>query len=111
MLRITLIILSLLIVIQTAFNGQVTIGLCYYLLFINIVTFFVYAFDKSAARKSHWRVKELTLHILSLVGGWWGALIAQQFLRHKSIKRSFLVVFALTLLLNISTLFIYKGSL
>ncbi|MCP5079040.1 MAG: DUF1294 domain-containing protein, partial [Psychromonas sp.] len=87
------------------------IWLCYYLLFINIVTFFVYAFDKSEARKGNWRVKELTLHLLSLVGGWWGALIAQQFLRHKSIKRSFLVVFALTLLLNISTLFIYKGSL
>ncbi|MCP5077209.1 MAG: DUF1294 domain-containing protein, partial [Psychromonas sp.] len=60
MLRITLIILSLLIVIQTIINGQITIWLCYYLLFINIVTFFVYAFDKSEARKGNWRVKELT---------------------------------------------------
>ena len=68
----------------------------------SILTFFVYASDKSAARKGAWRTKESTLHLLSLAGGWPGALIAQQKLRHKSHKRSFRFVFWFTVLLNCS---------
>jgi heme/copper-type cytochrome/quinol oxidase subunit 3 len=37
---------------------------------------------------------------LSLVGGWPGALVAQQKLRHKSQKQSFRIVFWITVLLN-----------
>jgi len=51
------------------------------------------AFSKSAARKGAWRTQESTLHLLSLVGGWPGALVAQQKLRHKSKKQSFRFVF------------------
>jgi uncharacterized membrane protein YsdA (DUF1294 family) len=40
------------------------------------------------------------LHLLSLIGGWPGALIAQNRLRHKSRKGSFLLVFWATALLN-----------
>lgn len=108
MLRITLIILFLLTVMQFFINGQITPWFCYYLLFLNMITFIVYAFDKLAALKGNWRIKEVYLHLLSLAGGWWGALIAQQFLRHKSVKKSFLVMFTLTILVNISTVFIYK---
>jgi uncharacterized membrane protein YsdA (DUF1294 family)/cold shock CspA family protein len=67
---------------------------------VSLVTFFIYAADKSAARKGAWRTKESTLHLLSLVGGWPGALVAQQQLRHKSRKESFRVVFWMTVLLN-----------
>lgn len=62
--------------------------------------FVVYAWDKSAARSGAWRTKESTLHLLSLVGGWPGALTAQHCLRHKSSKRSFQVVFWITVALN-----------
>jgi uncharacterized membrane protein YsdA (DUF1294 family)/cold shock CspA family protein len=55
----------------------------------SIVTFLAYAGDKAAARKGSWRTSEGSLHTLALVGGWPGALVAQQLLRHKSMKAEF----------------------
>lgn len=69
-------------------------------LIASLLTFIIYALDKSAAQKSTWRTQESTLHLLSLTGGWPGALIAQQTLRHKSKKESFRFVFWLTVFLN-----------
>ena len=60
----------------------------------------MYALDKSAAKNGKWRTPERTLHIMSLVGGWPGAIIAQQKLRHKSKKNSFRFVLWITVLLN-----------
>ena len=68
----------------------------------SLLTFIMYAVDKSAARKGKWRTQESTLHLLSLTGGWPGALVAQQKLRHKSKKQSFRLVFWITVLLNCS---------
>jgi len=66
------------------------------------VTFIAYAIDKSAARKEGWRTAEATLHTMSLFGGWPGALIAQQTLRHKSSKAEFQGAFKFTALLNLA---------
>lgn len=80
---------------------------------LSLLTFIIYAIDKSAAKKGAWRTQENTLHLLSLAGGWPGALIAQQTLRHKSRKRSFQAVFWLTVLLNcgaLAWLFTPSGS-
>jgi len=63
-------------------------------------TFLVYAKDKWAARRNRWRTKESTLHTLALVGGWPGALIAQQLMRHKSRKDAFQFAFWATVVLN-----------
>jgi len=41
------------------------------------------------------------LHLLSLAGGWPGALLAQQLLRHKSAKAEFRQVFWATVVINI----------
>jgi uncharacterized membrane protein YsdA (DUF1294 family)/cold shock CspA family protein len=65
------------------------------------VTFLVYAVDKAAARHDRWRTRESTLHILSVVGGWPGALAAQRLLRHKSAKESFKSAFWATVAINI----------
>ena len=78
-------------------------ALCLYLS-ASIVSFAVYWFDKSAAQAGRWRTRESTLHLLSLIGGWPGALVAQRVLRHKSKKQSFQVVFWATLLLNCAVL-------
>ena len=67
---------------------------------VSLLTFIIYALDKSAARKDTWRTQESTLHLLALLGGWPGALIAQQKLRHKSSKPSFRLICWLTILLN-----------
>jgi uncharacterized membrane protein YsdA (DUF1294 family)/cold shock CspA family protein len=63
-------------------------------------TFVAYAADKSAAANGNWRTPESTLHMLALFGGWPGALLAQQLLRHKSSKREFRQVFWSTVILN-----------
>ncbi len=67
----------------------------------SLFTFIIYAMDKSAAKSGAWRTQESTLHLLSLAGGWPGAIVAQQKLRHKSKKQSFRMVFWLTVLINI----------
>lgn len=72
-------------------------------LLISVITYMVYARDKSAARTHRSRNSEGSLHALSLFGGWPGALIAQQHLRHKSQKKSFRIVFGITVLLSIGS--------
>lgn len=59
----------------------------------SILTFILYADDKSRAIKGQWRTREATLHLCELIGGWLGAFIAQQKLRHKSSKVSYQIVF------------------
>ena len=70
----------------------------------SLVTFITYGVDKSAARKGRWRTKESTLHMLGLVGGWPGALLAQRVYRHKSKKREFQAMFWFTVFLNCAVL-------
>lgn len=65
-------------------------------------TFLTYAKDKSAAEQGAWRTSEGTLHLLAFAGGWPGALLAQQLLRHKSMKAEFRAVFWATVMLNIA---------
>jgi uncharacterized membrane protein YsdA (DUF1294 family) len=66
----------------------------------SLVTYVVYAIDKNSARKGAWRIPEAQLHLLALIGGWPGAMAAQQTLRHKSKKASFRFIFWVTVLLN-----------
>jgi uncharacterized membrane protein YsdA (DUF1294 family)/cold shock CspA family protein len=68
----------------------------------SVVCALAYAIDKSAAVAGRWRVSESTLHTLSLVGGWPGALVAQQVLRHKSNKAAFRSVFWATVVANVA---------
>jgi len=68
------------------------------------VCFIAYALDKSAARKGRRRTPERTLLLLGLAGGWPGGLAAQQLLRHKSSKTSFLAKFWLTVMVNLAVL-------
>ena len=68
------------------------------------LTFIAYAWDKSAAKSGRWRTQESTLHLLSLAGGWPGALVAQKVLRHKSRKQSFQFMFWFTVAINCSIL-------
>ncbi|HSE25295.1 MAG TPA: cold shock and DUF1294 domain-containing protein [Pyrinomonadaceae bacterium] len=66
----------------------------------SIITYACYARDKRAAQNGAWRTPESTLQLLSLVGGWPGALIAQVLLRHKTRKLSFLVGYWITVTIN-----------
>ncbi|MDT7836817.1 DUF1294 domain-containing protein [Aquabacterium sp. OR-4] len=66
------------------------------------LAFVMYAMDKSAAERGDWRVAESQLHLVALAGGWPGALLAQQLLRHKTIKASFRQTFWGTVLANVA---------
>jgi len=65
---------------------------------VSVITFVTYAADKSRAGTGDRRVPERTLHLLALVGGWPGALVAQRYFRHKTLKRRFQVIFWLIVL-------------
>lgn len=78
--------------------------LFYIYLGLSVFTFIFYARDKRAAQKGAWRTSENTLHLLALFGGWPGALLAQNRLRHKSKKLPFKVVLWLTIAINCSAL-------
>ena len=73
-------------------------------LVMSIVGFTAYGLDKSAARAGRGRVSEQTLLTVGFLGGWPGALIAQQLFRHKTRKRTFRRVFWFTVILNAAVL-------
>ena len=66
------------------------------------IAFFLYASDKAAAKQHLWRTPEARLHLVSLLGGWPGALVAQQVFRHKTKKLKFQAVFWVTAALNLA---------
>lgn len=95
------VLLFFIIVATSALTEKTPFIVLYLYLAASLATFIIYAMDKLAAKKGAWRTQESTLHILSLAGGWPGAIIAQQKLRHKSKKQNFRIIFWVTVLLNI----------
>lgn len=69
-------------------------------LLLSFLSYVAYALDKRAAQRGHWRTAESTLHLLAVLGGWPGALLAQQRLRHKSVKAEFRWLFWLTVIVH-----------
>lgn len=76
---------------------------------LSVVAFGAYGLDKAAARRQWRRVSEQTLLLLGLVGGWPGALVAQQLFRHKTRKRSFRRAFWGTVVLNVLAVAVLVG--
>ena len=73
---------------------------------LGLVTYLMYAKDKAAAQSNEWRTPESTLHLLSVLGGWVGAMVAQTYLRHKSQKVDFRMTYYLTVLINLAGLLV-----
>jgi uncharacterized membrane protein YsdA (DUF1294 family)/cold shock CspA family protein len=71
---------------------------------LSLASFVLYWIDKNAAQHGRWRTPESRLHLLALLGGWPGALLAQRTLRHKSSKLAFRRVYWLTVGLNLAGL-------
>lgn len=60
-----------------------------YLLVINIATFFTYGIDKWKAKKSKWRIREVSLLALAVLGGSVGAWLGMKVWHHKTMHKKF----------------------
>jgi uncharacterized membrane protein YsdA (DUF1294 family)/cold shock CspA family protein len=75
----------------------------------SLIAYLAYGIDKAAAASSRRRVPETTLLAIGLLGGWPGAIVAQQTLRHKSVKEPFRSLFWGTVAVNV-LLFLFAIS-
>ena len=60
-----------------------------YLVIINVVTFFMYAFDKWKAKKSKMCIRETALLGLAVLGGSIGAWLGLKVWHHKTLHKKF----------------------
>nr|MDQ3039367.1 DUF1294 domain-containing protein [Pseudomonadota bacterium] len=82
--------------------GKVPAALPLGYLLMSAVSYIAYVLDKDAAGKpKRQRTPEATLHLLDVLGGWPGALIAQQQMRHKTVKASFQAGFWISVVANL----------
>jgi uncharacterized membrane protein YsdA (DUF1294 family) len=77
---------------------------------LSLACFVLYARDKAAARVGTWRTSENTLQIVALIGGWPGAILAQQILHHKNRKESFQAMFWTTVVVNCVAFVVFSAS-
>ena len=68
----------------------------------SLTTAALFVWDKRAAQSDHRRVSEKTLLLWSLAGGWPGGLLASRWVRHKTQKVSFRVLFAICVAMNVA---------
>lgn len=73
-----------------------------YLLIVNLVEFFVMYLDKQRAKRKKWRVPEVDLLVIGLIGGGIGGLLAQQLFHHKTRKLRFYFAFIFGTLVTIA---------
>lgn len=77
-----------------------------YIISINITAFFIYALDKFKAKKKSWRIPEIQLISIGLIGGAVGSIIGMVVFKHKLSKKRFSIGIPLIILINFIT-FIY----
>ncbi len=74
---------------------------------VNVVTLALFGYDKHQAVAGRTRVPEMTLYAAALLGGSPSAVLAQGLLRHKTRKRSFRVVLAVIVVLQVAMIYGY----
>ena len=73
-----------------------------WILLSSLVAFVAHGRDKRAARLGRRRTPERTLHLIELIGGWPGALLAMTVFHHKTRKASYFLVTALIVIVWIA---------
>ena len=71
---------------------------------LSVVAIVMYRLDKTAALRGEWRISESSLHLVALVGGWPGAMVARPLLMHKTTKQPFRTIFWCTVVINCAAL-------
>lgn len=80
---------------------KIFIYIAIYLATISLLAVILTLRDKSAARKSKWRIKEHTLLIVSALGGSIAMLITMRVIRHKTKHAKFMVGIPVIIVLQI----------
>lgn len=101
MRRLTVASVFAMVVLAGVLAGQVPVLLLVAYLAASLVSYVLYWLDKAAAGKGRQRTPEATLHLVDLLGGWPGGLVAQHQFRHKTVKASFQAAFWVTVLANV----------
>lgn len=82
--------------------------LIYYIIFINLCSYFMMWKDKKSAKRSTWRIPETNLFLLALIGGSAGIYLGTQSpLYHKSSKWAFRTGIPIIFILQIILVSIY----
>lgn len=71
-----------------------------WLVSINLATFVGFGWDKASARRGGWRVAEMSLHGLSVAGGFGGGFLGSSLFRHKTNRKVFLLIQGLSFVLH-----------
>ena len=74
----------------------------YYLLAINIVSFFLYGIDKYKAKKNKWRISEATLLMIAVIGGSIGTWVGMRLWHHKTMHKKFKYGIPLIIIMQIA---------
>lgn len=111
MFSIILTTLFLLTLVFFSLTGVISSLFLVLYLSMSLITFCFFVQDKRASIKGQSRIRERTLFCLILVCGWPGALLAQQLIRHKSVKIRFIRLSWSLIVINLMllSLYIFKG--
>ena len=74
-------------------KAAILLFILFHIIILNLYTFLAYGKDKLAAKRGSWRIPEIQLHTLELLGGTIGAFLGQKIFHHKNKKKSFMAVF------------------
>ncbi len=72
-----------------------------YLIFINLLSFILFAIDKRKAQNKAYRIRESLLLFTAFIGGALGALISMLIFRHKTQKVKFTLLVPLFLISHV----------
>lgn len=80
-----------------------------YLVFINLISFLAFGFDKHRANRDKWRLKNGLLLGLSFIGGAIGGLIGMKVFRHKTKKAYYKMGLPLMILMQVLILVLFMN--
>ncbi|MDN4753961.1 DUF1294 domain-containing protein [Porphyromonadaceae bacterium W3.11] len=75
--------------------------LLYYLIIINLLTFIIFGVDKWRAKAGKWRISEINLLLLVVMGGGIGAVLGMRVWRHKTKHKKFTLGVPIILLIQV----------
>lgn len=78
---------------------------------INAITMMMYYSDKNYAKRQEWRINNNFLLFPTIIGGWIGAIFAQQLFDHKTTKQSFRYWFHRYMAINIFAICVFRNNI